>query len=125
MQNWLDYFEWNRTHRVDVSWERGIQLEPQLRALLIRSIQKFQLGESGEGLHLRGHAAATGDETFAKAIELFVKEEQEHARLMANVLSLLDAPLLTSHWSDHCFVVMRHFFGLYQELMVLLLPEMI
>jgi hypothetical protein len=125
MQTWLDYFEWNRTHRPPVPWERGIQLEPHLRTPLIRSMQKFQLGESGDGRHLRRQATATGDKIYANAIELFVKEEQEHARLMGKVLQLLDAPLLTSHWSDHCFVMMRHWFGLHQELMVLLLPEMI
>jgi hypothetical protein len=125
MQTWVDYFEWNRTHRPPVQWERGIQVEPHLRAPLIRSMQKFQLGESGEGRRLRGHAAATGDETYAKAIELFVKEEQEHARLLGKALQLLNAPLLRSHWSDHCFVMMRHWFGVHQELMVLLLPEMI
>lgn len=125
MQTWLDYFEWNRTHRQPVPWERGIHLEPHLREPLIRSMQVFQLGESGDGRHLRRHAAATGDKTYADSIDLFVKEEQEHARLMGQALQLLNAPLLTSHWSDHCFVIMRHYFGLHQELMVLLLPEMI
>lgn len=125
MQTWLNYFEWNRDHRAQVPWEKGIDLEPNLRLPLIRSLQKFQLGESGEGRRLRRHAAATGDSAYAAAIELFIKEEQEHARLMAMILNQLQAPLLRSDWTDHCFIFLRRMFGLHQELMVLLLPEMI
>jgi hypothetical protein len=125
MQNWLKYFEWNRANRPPVPWEQGIKIEPHLRAPLIHSLQKFQIGESGEGRRLRRQAAATGDPAYSAAIELFVKEEQTHAALMARVLTSLDAPLLKSEWSHNCFSFMRHLFGLHQELMVLLLPEMI
>lgn len=125
MQTWLNYFQFNRNHRSQIPWERGIKIEPHLREPLIRSLRKFQLGESGDGRRLCRHAAATGDFVYTAAIDLFIKEEQEHARLMGEILKRLGAPLLKSHWSDNCFVIMRHFFGLNQELMVLLLPEMI
>ncbi|MCI0744322.1 MAG: ferritin-like domain-containing protein, partial [Verrucomicrobia subdivision 3 bacterium] len=95
------------------------------REPFISSLQRFQLGESGEGRHLRKLAAATGDAPYAAAIELFIREEQRHAELMAGVLKRLDAPLLTSHWSDKAFTFMRHLPGLHTELLVLLLPEMI
>jgi hypothetical protein len=125
MQKWLSYFQRNRTHRLPVPWEQGIRTEPGLREPLIRSLQKFQLGESGEGRRLRLYAAKTGDETYAESINLFIKEEQEHARLMAEILKRLNAPLLTGDWTDHCFMFLRRLFGLHQELLVLLLPEMI
>jgi hypothetical protein len=125
MQTWLNYFEGNRKNRMPVPWENGINVESQLRAPLIRSLQKFQLGESGEGRKLRRHAQATGDAIYAAAIDLFIQEEQEHARLMGKILRELNAPLLPKHWSDSCFIFMRQRFGLHQELMVLLLPEMI
>jgi hypothetical protein len=125
MQAWLNYFEHNRMNRPPVPWERGIEVEPHLRAPLIRSLQKFQLGESGEGRNLKRHAREAGDATYAKAIDLFIKEEQEHSRLMGEILRGLNAPLIQKHWGDRCFVFLRHLFGLHQELMVLLLPEMI
>jgi hypothetical protein len=125
MQSWLNYFESNRINRPFVPWEKGIHVEARLREPLIRSLQKFQLGESGEGRNLKRHAKETGDVPYAAAIDLFIKEEQEHSRLMGRILRDLNAPLLTSDWSDWCFVSMRHRFGLHQELMVLLLPEMI
>lgn len=106
-------------------WEKGIRIDLQLAAPLIRSLQKFQLGESGEGRTLKRHAVNTGDPVYAAAIDLFIKEEQEHSRLMGTILDELKAPRLESHWSDWCFVTIRRLFGLHQELMVLLLPEMI
>jgi len=125
MQQWLNYFEHNRRHRDDIAWESAIQIPQNLIAPLISSLQKFQVGESGEGRHLRKQAATTHDATYQAAIDLFIKEEQEHARLMACVLQKLNAPLLTRHWSDGCFILLRRLFGLHHELLVLLIPEII
>lgn len=125
MQTWLNYFKYNCANRAEVPWERGIKIEPHLRKPLAASLRKFQLGESGDGRRLRRHVARTADATYAAAIDLFIKEEQEHARLMGEILKMLNERLLESHWTDNCFMLMRHFFGLHQELMVLLLPEMI
>jgi hypothetical protein len=123
--NWLRYFEHNRDHRLPIPWECGVHPEPTLRAPLIRSLLRFQVGESGEGRHLRRQAAATGDADYIAAINLFVKEEQEHARLMAEILGRLDVPLLKHHWSDVVFVLLRRLFKLRGELLVLLVPEII
>ena len=125
MNNWLNYFERNREDRLHIPWELGIELDAALRRPLVHSLQRFQIGESGEGRHLRAHAAATADADFAATMDLFIKEEQTHACLMAAILRRLHAPLLESHWSDGCFMFLRHLFGLKEELLVLLLPEMI
>jgi hypothetical protein len=125
MKYWLDYFQYNRTHRFDIPWERGVNPDPCLRGPLIASLQRFQVGESGTGSHLRVKAAATKDPDYQAALDLFIKEEQEHARLLAEVLQRLGTPLLGDHWSDRIFVLLRRLFGLNLELLVLLLPEMI
>ncbi|HEU0010215.1 MAG TPA: ferritin-like domain-containing protein [Verrucomicrobiae bacterium] len=125
MKRWLDYFQYNRDHRFDIPWERSAHPDPCLRGPLIASLQRFQVGESGTGSHLRVKAAATNDPDYQAALDLFIKEEQEHARLMAEVLRRLGAPLLGDHWSDRIFVLLRRLFGLNLELLVLLLPEMI
>jgi len=117
MRGWLNYFERNRKKSSSRAVGTGTDIDTQLRGPLIRSLQKFQLGESGEGRRLRRHAAATGNPVYAAAIDLFVKEEQEHARLMGEILRLLDAALLKSDWTDNCFILLRHLFGLRQELM--------
>ncbi len=125
MKEWLNYFQHNRDHRLEIPWNRPICPEARLRAPLIRSLQRFQVGESGEGHHLRRQAATTGHAEYQECINLFIKEEQEHARLMAEILRRLDAPLLERHWSNACFVLLRRLFGLKEELLVLLIPEMI
>src|SRR2546423_5685306 len=125
MKKWLSYFEHNRSHRRPIPWDREVQVPAHLRKALVRSLQKFQIGESGEGRHLRKKAASAGDAAYPAAIDLFIKEEQEHARLMAGILKKINAPLLCADWTDGCFILLRRLFGLNHELLVLLMPEMI
>ena len=125
MKSWLKYFKYNREHRLEIPWECGVTVDAAMRAPLIHSLQRFQVGESGEGRHLRRQAATTNDAVYMASIDLFIKEEQEHARLMAEVLLRMEARLLRHHWSDACFILLRRLFGLNQELLVLLMPEMI
>jgi len=108
-----------------VPWDLGVHPHQRLHRSLISSLQCFQVGESGTGSHLRVKAAATGDPVYEAALDLFIKEEQEHARLMAEILKRLNAPLLGDHWSDQIFVLLRRLFNLQLELLVLLMPEMI
>ena len=125
MKHWLKHFERNRELDRPIPWRDEINIPTSLLKPFIRSLQRFQIGESGEGRHLRAEAHATGDDTYGRAIDLFIQEEQQHARWMAEILQRLNAPLLTSHWTDGCFILLRRVFGLNQQLMVLLTPEII
>lgn len=122
---WLSYFQHNRANRLAIPWERDLCPETDLRAPLIASLQRFQIGETGEGRRLMKGAHATGDETYVEAMRLFIAEEHEHVRLLAEILARLGAPLIQSHWSDDAFIALRHFAGLRMELMTLLVAEMI
>jgi len=123
--NWVEYFERNRQNRTRIPWEQGINLDPAVRDPLVRSLQRFQVAESGDGVHIRRGAAATGDASYACAVDMFMNEEGVHSALLDRVLTLLGAPLLHGHWSDACFVVARRLMGLRVELMVILIAEMI
>lgn len=123
--NWYTYFEQNRLNRRPIPWTGGIEVTSHLRAPLIRSLQRFQIGETGEGHHLQAGAAALGDANYAAAMELFIAEEHEHAHLLERILEELEAPLLKSHWSDGVFMLVRHLMGLKLELVVLLSAEMV
>jgi hypothetical protein len=123
--DWLAYFERNRHNRMEILWAEGIHIDDSLRTPLIASLQRFQVGESGEGKHLKKAAAAVGDPDYAKTISLFIAEEQEHSRLLAKLLEVLNAPLITQHWSDIAFILIRRMAGLRLELMILLIAEMI
>jgi rubrerythrin len=124
MKEWIRYFQENREHRLEIPPGQIFCPEAPLRAPLIRSLRRFQLGESGEGRHWRQHAALTGDCAYQQCVDLFIKEEQDHARMMARILRGLGAPLLPRHWSNSCFVLLRRMFGLEEELLTLLVPEM-
>ena len=125
MKTWHDYFKRNRDNRPNIPWKKGLQVEAFLRRPLIRSLQRFQLGESGNGRHLMKGAQKTGDKNYVQAMELFIKEEQEHARWLGEILQRLDAPPLTRHWSNLAFTGLRRLLGLREELFVLLVAEMI
>src|ERR1039458_6158260 len=110
--DWLAYFRQNRLDRRGVAWHEGILLDPRLRGPLVRSLARFQLGESSDGARLlaaaRRLSRKTGDEAYSEAIALFIAEEQEHSRLLAKVLELMNVPLLRRHWTDSLFRRCRH-----------------
>ena len=88
-----------------------------MRADFVRSLQRFQLGESGDGRCLRRNALAEPPE-YREALEWFIREEQEHARLMGCVLDALEEPRLEWHWTDWGFEKVRRLLGLKMEIMV-------
>jgi hypothetical protein len=95
------------------------------RAAVARSLARFELGESGDGARLKRLAAATGDADYQRAIELFVLEENQHARWLTQLRERFGGEPITSHWSDRAFVLLRHVGGLRLELSVLLTAELI
>ena len=123
--HWVEHFTRNRKGRMEIPWALGVHVEPHLCRPLTRSLQRFQIGESGDGSHLKRVAARTGNPQYVRAIEAFVREEQEHAEILAGVLRRLDAPLLKRHWSDNCFRVLCLVSGLRTELLVILVAEII
>ena len=124
-RNWSGHFEKNKTQRAPIDWSGGVHLEARSRAAIVASLQRFQVGESGEGRHIKKCAAQTGDREYSCATELFIAEENYHAQMLARVLESVGAPLLRGHWSDAAFIVIRRFSGLEMELMILLVAELI
>ncbi|QKW22531.1 ferritin-like domain-containing protein [Kitasatospora sp. NA04385] len=121
---WVAEFEAERARRertADPRWERGAELP----ATVARSLQKFQVGESGDGANLRTKADQAGDGAYAAAVRLFVDEERNHGRLLAELLGAAGVPLLDGHWSDGIFVRVRRLLGLRTELMMLMVAELI
>ncbi|MES4901012.1 MULTISPECIES: ferritin-like domain-containing protein [unclassified Streptomyces] len=105
----------------DPDWGQGATLHPAVWA----GIQRFQVGEDGDGANLVGKADKAGDGDYAQAVRLFVAEEQNHARLLARLLAAGGVPTLTGHWSDTVFVRLRRLMGLRMELLVLMIAEVV
>ncbi|MGI5142480.1 MULTISPECIES: ferritin-like domain-containing protein [unclassified Streptomyces] len=121
---WTRQFEDERERRRvqgDPDWGQGATLHPAVWA----SIQRFQVGEDGDGANLVGKADEAGDCDYAQAVRLFVAEEQNHARLLARLLTAGGMPTLTGHWSDTVFVRLRRLMGLRMELLVLMIAEVV
>lgn len=116
---WRRGFEDNRG-RPDVPLPARIDLEPRLHALLVRSLQRFQLGESSEGsLARQALTIAELDPDTRIAIGLFVREEGRHARELAHLLAALGAPTLRKHWSEMLFRRGRRLFGFRTKMLVI------
>ncbi|SEP33851.1 ferritin-like domain-containing protein [Amycolatopsis saalfeldensis] len=103
--------------RPEPEWGRGARLDP----VVARSVQRFQVGESGDGANLLAKAGGR----YREAVVLFVAEEQNHARLLARLLAAAGSPTIDAHWSDAVFVRLRRALGLRLELMVLLIAEVV
>ncbi|MEU3718763.1 ferritin-like domain-containing protein [Streptomyces californicus] len=122
--DWIRDFETARRERAgqgDPDWRTGVPLHPAIR----RSVQRFQVGEDGDGAELITKAEAAGDAEYASAVRMFVAEERNHARLLALLLTSGDAPTIASHWSDRIFVTLRRALGLRLELLVLMIAEVV
>lgn len=126
-QGWVAYFESNssRETRLPFDTPNDHHLQPLLREALVRTLQRFNLGESGEGEYLKRFAASTGDSTYCKAIDLFVAEEQTHSRWFEMLLERMEAPTLETHWSDSIFTSLRRSGGLHFELLTFLTAEIV
>ena len=121
---WRRYFEARRGRELDAP--AGAAFEHRRgREPVARSLARFELGESGDGERIRRLAAASGDPAYARAIDLFVDEEKQHARWLGVLRERFGGERLESHWSDSAFVVLRHLGGLRREICVLLTAEVI
>ncbi|MGW6466656.1 ferritin-like domain-containing protein [Streptomyces rubiginosohelvolus] len=123
-EHWIRDFEAARRERAergDPEWRTGVPLHPAIR----RSVQRFQVGEDGDGAELITKAEAAGDAEYASAVRMFVAEERNHARLLALLLASGGAPVIASHWSDRAFVTLRRALGLRLELLVLMIAEVV
>ena len=127
---WLAYFEHNRRTLLEIPWEIGAELVTRERHAIARSLQEFQRGESSEGHHLhayaRRYAEATGDHDYLRALELFIAEEQRHARDLGRFLTINGIPLVRATFTDSVFRRLRNLIGTLEiSIAVLITAELI
>ena len=122
---WLAYFQARCDESLDAAAHGGPFARLPGRAAIARSIARFELGESGDGASIKRLAATSGDAAYARAIELFVREEQAHARWLTMLRERFGGERLRSHWTDTAFVALRHVGGLRREICVLLTAELV
>jgi hypothetical protein len=128
-RKWFTHFSLRSMTALHVSCNAAIQLTEEERRTIAPSIQQFQLGEGSRGQRLleRGqkYGRSANDPLFAGALDLFIKEEQQHSRYLAAFMQSQSIPLAQKHWVDSVFRKLRGLAGLELSLTVLVTAELI
>lgn len=124
---WADYFEENTAMQdaleCAIDWGEPVTMPTHRQRAWAASLQRFQVGESGDGAHLLGELARGWEDDVLPATRAFVAEERGHARLLRVLLARFGAVPIERHWSDAAFVVARRSMGVATELSVIAVAE--
>jgi hypothetical protein len=126
---WLNHFEYHAEHPRRLPAGVPNVLRADERALIARSIATFQLGEQSSGTHLLKVAyefAQRNDAPeIARITEMFIREEQQHAALLAAFMVEHGIPARQRDWTDRIFRRIRRLAKFELTLSVLLTAELI
>lgn len=111
-EDWLNHFLSNsRISRVN--WNQLPRISSSERAMLLKGIQAWQLGETSDGAHLLKAAVkysrSINDPIYPSVIQLFIKEEQKHGHHLGLYLDLINEDRLSHDWGDSMFRLVRYF----------------
>jgi hypothetical protein len=128
-KKWITRFALRSMTALHVSRCNAPQLTARELAAVAKSIQQFQLGEGSKGQRLLDRGKAFGskvnDPCFVGALELFIKEEQQHSEYLAHFMQSQNIPLISHHWVDTVFRKLRGLAGLELSLTILVTAELI
>lgn len=125
-ERWIDHFAKNQSRHAaidaQVDWDTPAHLPDAVRTALVRSFQRFELGEGGDGEHLLRKSSGCSPAQ-QEALRMLVEEEQLHSELFKRGLQHLGAATRHGHWSDKVFTFLRRSLGLRTELALFLAAE--
>lgn len=109
---WIQHFKSNaKEQRVD--WNLVPVISETEIAVILSSLQAWQLGETSDGSHLLRasdiYARKIGDPDYVNAVSLFIKEEQKHGNNLGKYLDVIDKPRIKTNWGDSLFRRVRYF----------------
>src|SRR5580658_7558349 len=126
---WLAHFRSQAAHPRQVPSTLADTLTGRERRLIAASIATFQLGESSPGLNLRGavrrHCQAAADQPFVEIFDLFIAEEQRHARLLGEFMQDHEIAHRKGALTDRAFRTLRRLGGLPARIRILVTAEII
>ncbi len=127
---WTQYFLANRNRFVEPPLPAAESLLPEtMRRPLAQSLAIFQLGESGGGTRLLRYVRRVVNEEqlrgYEQAVQLFIEEEQYHARLLEKLVIHLGGACLERQWTNSVFRWLRNHFGVEFNIQILLIAELI
>jgi hypothetical protein len=122
-RRWLQYFQANSVEP-RLPWDDAYRLTGAERAIVLPSIQQFQLGENAQGRRLLQAARVLGSD-YLQVLRLFVREEQRHSAILGDFLKLQGARCLRHHWVHGVFHMIRGLSGLELCMRVLATAEVL
>ncbi|MGH8101233.1 MAG: ferritin-like domain-containing protein [Chthoniobacterales bacterium] len=125
--DWLNYYQLNKTNRPEPKWGLPSPLDESVQRIIAHSLSHFQLGETGEGKFLIAQARAQlpDDVAYHQALELFVAEEGEHARLLQPLVRRFGGKTIRHHWTHTLFRLVRRALGFKFEIQLLVTAELV
>jgi hypothetical protein len=125
---WIEHFTRNKQNRPEPDWAAPANVAPNVLAPMLRSIEQFRLGDGGGPASLIAHDAENfrgRTEEMRQIVDLWFKEEAEHARLLGCAVKRFGGRFIYSHWSFTAFCLCRRVLGVRFELQVLTLTELV
>jgi hypothetical protein len=125
---WIEHFQRNGQNRPEPDWNAPVNIPDKMLSPLLRSIEEFRLGDGGGPASLIAYNAETfrgSTEQMRTIVDLWFKEEAEHARLLGCAVKRFGGRIITSHWSFTAFCLCRRTLGVRFELQVLTLTELV
>jgi len=125
---WISHFTRNQQKRPEPDWDAPINVPQFKLAPMLRSIEQFRLGDGGGPACLIAQNAESFRgrcESMRTIVDLWFKEEAEHARLLGCAVRRFGGRIITSHWSFTAFCMSRRLLGVQFELQVLTLTELV
>ena len=125
---WIAYFKRNQQNRPEPDWNAPMNIEPEILAPVLRSVEQFRLGDGGGPASLIAYdceSFRSRTEEMREIVDLWFAEEAGHARLLGEAVRRYGGRIITSHWSFTAFCLCRRFLGVRFELQVLTLTELV
>ncbi|MEM1084809.1 MAG: ferritin-like domain-containing protein [Verrucomicrobiota bacterium] len=125
--HWIRHFTRNQLRRPEPDWAAPLDLPEKVRRPLVKSLEQFQLGDGGGPAYLIAHdrGGFLKDEAIKELVDLWFREEKEHARLLGDALKRFGGTPIDDHWSFSLFCGLRKHLGVRFELTALLLTEIV
>jgi hypothetical protein len=111
-KKWIEHFASNALEQ-RINWSLVPTISEEEIAMILPSIQAWQLGETSDGSHLLRASAIysrkIGDTDYLDAVKLFIKEEQKHGNNLGRYLDANKKPRIKKNWGDSLFRKIRYF----------------
>jgi hypothetical protein len=109
---WIAHFKENANHK-SVNWSLAPSITDDEIAVILPSLQAWQLAETSDGENLikaaTRYAWRISDTDYVDAVKLFIKEEQKHGDHLGRYLDAIKQPRIQKNWDDSVFRKARHF----------------